>query len=86
MLFMGRRTAEDILESPLPGLDPGDSKSLAAMAGEILRVRNALASTLDWQSKEKSYLIVSSVLGTLTWGFGDLASAALVCHVASRCA
>ena len=34
-------------------------------------MRNAVAAMLDWNRKEKLYLTVSSVVGTLAWGFGD---------------
>lgn len=63
MLFMSRGTAEDALAGPLPQGIPD---------GEIIRIRNALASMLDWQSNEKIYLTISSVCGTIAWGFGDV--------------
>jgi hypothetical protein len=66
MLFMGRGTPEDALREPIPDGIPN---------GESMRVRNALASMLDWQSKEKVYLTISSVCGTIAWGFGDVISA-----------
>ena len=30
---------------------------------------------LDWQGKEKVYLTIASVAGTIVWGFGDLLAA-----------
>ncbi len=71
MLFAGRGTPEEALETEPPA-------NLAASerpAFEIARLRAALASMLDWQSQEKVYLTVSSVIGTLAWGFGDWVAA-----------
>ena len=68
ILFMGRGTAEAALEAPLP--QTGDA--LARLEQELARVRGALAASLDWSRKEKVYLTVSSVVGTLAWGFGDV--------------
>ncbi len=31
----------------------------------------------DWQTKEKRYLTIASVVGTLVWGFGDVLAALL---------
>ena len=67
MLFMGRGTAEAALEAKLPS--SGNPAEDAAL--ELARVRNAVAAMLDWNRKEKLYLTVSSVVGTLAWGFGD---------------
>jgi hypothetical protein len=44
---------------------------------EILLVRTALKSLLAWQTQEKIYLTISSVLGTVVWGFGDVAAGLL---------
>jgi hypothetical protein len=30
---------------------------------------------LDWQGKEKVYLTISSVVGTIAWSFGDIIAA-----------
>jgi hypothetical protein len=30
---------------------------------------------LAWQGKEKVYLTISSVVGTIVWGFGDIMAA-----------
>lgn len=65
MLFMGRGTAEDALDAEFPERTPPPPDLL------LKRVRNAVASMLDWSRKEKTYLTVSSVTGTLVWGFGD---------------
>ncbi len=62
-LFLGRGTAEKALEVKLPTQSP---------EAEIARVRAAVASMLDWQNKEKVFLTISSVVGTLAWGFGDI--------------
>ena len=72
MLFMGRSTAEHALEAPLP--KTGDN-SLDANA-ELARIRGAVAAMLDWSNKEKFYLTISSVVGTLAWGFGDVVAKA----------
>ncbi len=72
MLFLGRGTAEAALEVNFPR-DDGDLDS----GLEAARVRNALASMFDWQTKEKRYLTIASVVGTLVWGFGDVLAALL---------
>ncbi|MDE8652827.1 hypothetical protein [Novosphingobium album (ex Liu et al. 2023)] len=68
ILFMGRGTAETALEASLP--PAGDP--LADLEQDLARVRGAVAAMLDWSRKEKVYLTVSSVVGTLAWGFGDV--------------
>lgn len=66
--FMDRGTAERALEAKIPdGGDPATRTDL-----ELARVRNAVASMLDWSRQERLYLTVSSVVGTLAWGFGDV--------------
>ena len=81
MLFLGRGTPEAALETPIPpgrsGVDP-----VANLELEVARVRNALASLLDWQRQEKLYLTISSVVGTVAWGFGDVL--ARICGAAAR--
>ena len=68
ILFMGRGTAEAALEAELPkAADPAEETAL-----DLARIRNAVAAMLDWSHKEKIYLTVSSVVGTLAWGFGDI--------------
>jgi len=42
---------------------------------EVAYLRSAVAVMLDWQRKERPYLIASSVVGTIVWGFGDWAAA-----------
>jgi len=68
ILFVGRGTAEAALEAELP--KTGDPSEDAAL--ELAKIRNSVAAMLDWSRKEKLYLTISSVVGTLTWGFGDL--------------
>lgn len=68
ILFMGRGTAEAALEAVLPkAADPAEEAAL-----DLPRIRNAVAAMLDRSRKEKIYLTVSSVVGTLAWGFGDI--------------
>ncbi len=88
MLFMGRGTAEAALEAPI--LDPATRRSVDAgdlnpkhVAMQIVRVRSAVASMLDWQSKEKLYLTIASICGTLFWGFGDIV-AAMLCRIGTH--
>lgn len=68
-LFMGRNTPEDAMQIKI---EDATSDPLKA---EVTRHRNALASMLDWQAKEKIYLTISSLVGTITWGFGDIVAA-----------
>jgi hypothetical protein len=70
MLFLGRGTAEAALEAKLPEPTEDGKKALL----EVAKVRNAVAAMLDWSGSEKLYLTISSVVGTLFWGFGDVAA------------
>ena len=76
MLFMGRGTPQAALEVDIPevsvdagGAPPASteaSRDLDRLRIEVARVRNAIASMLDWQGKEKVYLTVSSVVATVS--------------------
>jgi hypothetical protein len=66
VFFADRGTAAAALQARLPGEFPGGSE-----AADLARLRNAIASMLDWQRKERFHLMISRVLGTLAWGFGD---------------
>jgi hypothetical protein len=71
MLFLGRGTAQRLL-------DDNDFKSESDDPDKkITHLRNALRALVGWQQKEKPYLFWASVVGTLAWGFGDLAASAL---------
>ena len=74
MLFMGRGTAESALEANLPVDETltGEARKTAETEAELSRVRNAVASMLDWSRQEKVYLTISSVVGTLAWTVGDV--------------
>lgn len=65
MLFLDRPTSQRLIET---GPD-------TASAGVV--AHNALAAFLDQQAKARWPLALSSVLGTLAAGFGDLAVRAL---------
>jgi hypothetical protein len=75
MLFMGRGTAEEALtSSSADASDPARStldQQLKAVRNDGLAVRAALVSLLDWHRKERIYLTITSLAGTLTSGFGD---------------
>lgn len=84
MLFVGRGTPKSALEVEIPVTAPSVEEAPLEAPGsqdpdklkmEVARVRNAIASMLDWQGKEKVYLTISSVVGTITWGFGDIFAA-----------
>jgi hypothetical protein len=75
VFFADRGTAAAALQARLPGPFQGGSE-----AADLARLRNAIASMLDWQRKERFHLMVSSVLGTLAWAFGDKLAAWL--HIA----
>jgi hypothetical protein len=89
LLFMDRGTATKVLQAQLPGTNGGDGaagdeaeltkveKAVKDLEMELVKVRGAVAATLDWNRKERKYLIVSSVFGTLVWGFGDWVAACL---------
>ncbi len=81
MLFLDRDTAKDIIETDLssaakddhiPVDDDNLRTYLSTMRTEQAKTRNALATILDWQNKQKWPLAVSSIFGTVCWGFGDL--------------
>ena len=78
MLFLGRGTAESALEAQFTRdgriVERGHEEETPSeqLALDVARVRNAVASMLDWQQREKLWLTVSSVTGTLAWGFGDI--------------
>lgn len=46
-------------------------------------IRTTLAVFFDWQGTERIALTISSVVGTLAWGFGDVA-AAMLQHAIAR--
>ena len=87
MLFLDRGTAKDLLERTLPPRQAADAfpdaderlkaglNDLAQKQAELIRSqttnRNALAALLDWQDVQKWPLAISSVVGTVFWGFGD---------------
>lgn len=80
MLFLDRQTARDYLEMKMPDTGrlpaPTDDEKLAEyltkQATEQNRTHNTLAVLIDWDHKHKWPLAVSSVVGTLSWGFGDV--------------
>ena len=81
MLFLDRRTSKDYLEMPLPADTaekdiPTDDKALkahlAGLATNQNQTRNAFAAMLDWGNRQKWPLAISSVIGTVFWGFGDI--------------
>ncbi len=81
MLFLDRGTAKDLLEADLPASqqvgeipcsDAELTTYLAKLATEDTKDRNALAAMLDWQDEQKVPLALSSVTGTIFWGFGDV--------------
>ena len=81
MLFLDRRTPKDYLEMELPP-DPAAEKIptqdgmlkayLAEFATGHKQTRNAFAAMLDWEDRQKWPLAISSVTGTLFWGFGEI--------------
>jgi hypothetical protein len=91
MFFIGRPTAEQALEGPLPSVSdfhdilvapaPEDLKSalaqLHALKSQLARCRGAIAVILDTSNQEKVYLAAASSVSTLMWGFGDLVAARL---------
>jgi len=68
MLFAGRGTAAAAPEADLPA----PASPLEEVEQELAKVRASLGALIDWSGKEKVYLTISSVVGTLFWGFGDL--------------
>lgn len=74
-LFAARNTPLDTLElkdgSGALVLESGTAEA------RINVLRTAIAAMLDSQRLEKRYLTLSSVTGTLVWGFGDLVAGAL---------
>ena len=82
MLFLGRGTAEAALAQQPPPAPEGDArtpeqKQNDAVKFDMSNLRNSLASMFDWNSHEKIYLLIASVVGTLVWTFGDLLAKAL---------
>lgn len=77
VLFAGRGTSEAALEVEMPK----QNAPAVDLEFELARVRNAVASLLDWQRQEKNYLVFCSVLATLVWGFGDVLAKALGAQV-----
>ena len=74
MLFLGRGTAEEVLTFSATESDPAEAtlqEQLNSTRRDGVAVRAALASLLDWHRKEKIYLTITSLAGTLTSGFGD---------------
>lgn len=69
MLFLGRSTAERIMEDN-PFKHGGEDA-----AKQIGHLSKALSALVGWQRKEKPYLAWASVISTLAWGFGDLPAA-----------
>lgn len=68
--------ARDIPERTLFATRAGQGKPIINDDNELADtklgvLRTTLAAMLDAQSLEKRYLTASSVIGTLTWGFGD---------------
>ncbi len=81
MLFLDRRTSKDYLEMQLPP-DPAAKNiptndtalkaHLAGLATNQNQTRNAFAAMVDWGNRQKWPLAISSVIGTVFWGFGDV--------------
>lgn len=86
MLFLDRRTSRDYLEMTLPP-DPAAKTIpthdaalktyLATLNTDQKQTRNAFAVLLDWEDHRKWPLAISSVIGTVFWGFGDYIAGAL---------
>lgn len=74
-LFAARDTSAEVLEVKHANGGVG-FESLPAES-RIGLLKAAMASMIDSQRLEKRYLTWSSVIGTLTWGFGDLLAALL---------
>lgn len=68
MLFAGRGTAAAALDAELPAA----ATAQETLEQELARVRASLSALIDWSAQEKCHLTISSVFGTLVWGFGDL--------------
>lgn len=87
ILFLGRATAERALETRIASLDdlsprtsrePAEGEEIETRIGRLeesnRQVRASLSAMFDWSAKEKRYLTISSVISTLTSGFGQYAS------------
>lgn len=85
-LFVGPSVAADALYGPTPEAlelpEPGKGTSDVQQVNKtrkphITNVQNAVTAMLDRSSLENRYLAASSVISTLTWGFGDWVASAL---------
>ena len=77
MLFLDRRTPTAYLEMALPAaVDAPTNDPLKSYLGELKtaanQTRNAVAAVLDWAARQRWPLAISSVVGTVFWGFGDV--------------
>lgn len=72
-LFAARDTSADILE--MKSASGRIEFELLTAEQRIGLLKSAIASLIDAQRLEKRFLTWSSVIGTLTWGFGDVVAA-----------
>lgn len=74
-LFTGTPSAKELLEAK----DEDGKPKFDELSPEkqVPRLRTALADMLDGQRKQNSFLVWTSVIGTLVWAFGDVLAAAL---------
>lgn len=90
ILFSGRATAERALVTRIATMDdllaipPCDilddnsevelKKRISRLEDSERQMRASLTSMFDWSASEKRYLTISSVISTLTSGFGEQVS------------
>lgn len=72
-LFAARDTSAQVLEMKSP--DGRSDFEALPVEMRIGLLKAAMASLIDAQRLEKKFLTWSSVIGTLTWGFGDILAA-----------
>ena len=69
-LFTSAPSLQELLEAPkedgTPGFDELESQD------KIKRLRSAVALVADTQREQNIYLVITSVVGTLVWAFGDV--------------